>query len=134
MLSLVFLIGMLVACGKLSSEVRKDEKMILAKEISDDMWTIFIYSIWFFAIPPLAAALFPSTYSLWGTLAFVCFYIPTIVLSRRISAKVSKGYDFERKAGRNIDRITWLGYAGIGLVILNSAIINVFQLLSSRPE
>jgi hypothetical protein len=109
--------------------VRKYEKLILEKGVSEDSWTLFKYSLWLFVLPPLAAAFFPDTYSVLGAFIFACFYLPTIILSGKLSAKVSKGYDFERKAGRNIDRIRWLGYAGIGLVVFNWAIINIFQVL-----
>jgi hypothetical protein len=130
MISIVLFIGLGSGIVKLSSQVRKDKKLILEKGVSEDSWTLFTYSLWLFALPPLAAALFPGTYSVLGAVIFACFYLPTILLSRKLSAKVSKGYDFERKAGRNIERIKWLGYAGIGLVVFNWAIINVFQMLN----
>jgi hypothetical protein len=134
MIALVLMIGLITGVVKLFSQARKDEKLILEKGISEDLWTMFIYSLWLFALPPVAASFFPGSYSVLGAIFFTCCYLPTIILSRRISPSVSKGYDFERKVGRNIDKITWLGYAGIGLVILNWGMINAMQFFNNAPR
>ena len=131
MIALVLMIGMIVGVVNLRTQACKDEKLIREKGISDDLWTLFTYSIWLFLIPPIAASLSPYLYTIPGAIIFACFYLPTIILSKRIAVRVSTGYDFERKAGRNIERITWLGYAGIGLVIFNWGMINVFQLFNN---
>ncbi len=134
MLSLLFLVGLIVGVAKLSTQVRKDEKLILEKGVSEDLWMVFTYSIWLFMLPPLMALLFPQAYTVAGATVLACFYLPTIITSRMILPKVSKGYDFERKVGRNISQITWLGLAGIGLVLFNWIIINTIQLLNSKPR
>ncbi len=134
MLSLLFLVGLVVGVAKLSTQVRKDEKLILEKGVPEDLWMVFTYSIWLFTLPPLMALLFPQAYTIVGAIVLACFYLPTIITSRMILPKVSKGYDFERKVGRNISQITWLGLAGIGLVLFNWIIINTIQLLNSKPR
>jgi hypothetical protein len=134
MLSIAFLIGLIVGVVKLSSQTRRDEKIVLQKGVSEDLWMVFSYSIWLFVFPPLVAAFLPTAYSLLGAIILACFYLPTIITSRMISPRVSKGFDFERKVGRNIDRITLLGYAGIGVVVFNWAMINATQMLNAGRE
>ena len=134
MLSILFLVGLIVGVVRLSAQIRKDEKVALQKGVSEDLWMVLSYSVWLYIVPPIVALLFPWTYTLIGATVLACFYLPTIVASRMISPKLGTGFDYERKAGRNIDRVAWLGYAGIGLVVFHWAMMNAGPMLKAGME
>jgi hypothetical protein len=134
MLSIAFLIGLIVGVTKLSAQARKDEQIALQKGVSEDLWMMLTYSIWLFIIPPVMALILPWVYTFVGAVVLACFYLPSIIASKKISPKLGRGFDYERKAGRNIDRIAWLGYAGIGLVVFHWAMFSGLQMLKAGME
>jgi hypothetical protein len=50
-------------------------------------------------------------------LIFLACYIPGMVMGKKLSAKLSKGYDYERKAGKEYDKVALLGLLGMALVV-----------------
>ena len=45
-------------------------------------------------------------------------YAPSIYYGLKISKKLDKGYDYVRKLSKKVNQVVWIGYAGIGLVVI----------------
>lgn len=115
MFSIVLLAGIIY----LFKTSQKSKDVALKKGIEEDDLTFFAVFLWLYALPPVATFLFVEDYSIWLMLLFLTCYIPGIVMGRRLSAKLSKGYDYERKAGKEYDKAVWLGFLGIALLMFN---------------
>ena len=115
MLSIVLIAGIIYVF----TDTQKNKHVALDKGVDEDQLTLFAVLLWLYAFPPIASFLFVDAYNIWIALIFVCFYIPGIILARRLSVKLGTGYDFQRKLGREYDKAMWLGFLGIGLVLFN---------------
>lgn len=48
----------------------------------------------------------------------------------KVSKKLDRGYDYVRKLCKKVNQIVWIGYAGIGLVVLNWILIYTNTLMN----
>ena len=125
-------IAMIAAIIYLHRMTRKHRKIALDKGVEDDDLTYFTVFLWLYALPPIVTMLFVREYSILLLLIFVIIYIPGIVYSKMLSRALDKGFDYERKAGRDFDKAMWLGFAGIALALVNWTFVGVNSLLNAR--
>jgi hypothetical protein len=125
MLGIALLSAMIVGVVRVSNVLRSDKKVILEKGISEGLYDAFEITIWLILLPPLAAALLPISYSIIGAIFFVAMHIPAIVSGSKLASRMSTGFDFQRKVGKNVRVGVWLAYAGIGLVIFNFSLLQL---------
>ena len=111
---------------------QKTKEVALKKGIEDDDLFLFAVFLWLYALPPIATMLFVGKYNLVVALIFLTCYIPGMVMGKKVSAKLSKGYDYERKAGKEYDKVAWLGLLGIALVLFNWGASALFSFAESR--
>ena len=119
MIGLALSIGIIVGIAKIFIRLLADKRIILEKTGDEDLYTWYAASLWLLVLPPIAGLLFPSTYSTSGLVIFVMLHIPAIVAGKVLSGKMSTGFDYQRKAGKNIELGIWLALAGIGLAVFN---------------
>ena len=119
MIALILTIILFVGIIALFNTTQKVKDVALKKGIKDDDLFLFAVFLWLYALPPTATILFVQEYTLLVALIFVVFYIPGMIMAKRLSAKLSKGYDYERKAGREYDKGLWLGLFGIAIAIFH---------------
>ena len=115
MLLIVLFVGIIYLFGT----TRKSKEIALKKGIEDDELLLFWVFLWLYALPPIANILFVEEYNLLVALIFLICYIPGILMGKMLSARLSNGYDYERKAGREYDKAMWLGFVGIALVLFH---------------
>ena len=130
MLSVVLIAGVIYVF----TDTQKHKQVALNKGVDDDQLTLFTVLLWLYAFPPIASFLIVDAYNIWVTIIFVCFYIPGIILARRLSVKLGTGYDFQRKLGREYDKAMWLGFLGIGLVLFNWILRGFQSLIRNNPS
>jgi hypothetical protein len=122
-------IGFIVAIIYMFNSTQKNKKVALDKGVENDDLTIFAISLWIYALPPVIMFLFSDSISIILAIILILFYIPGIVMSRKLSVKLDTGFDFERKAGKQYDKVMWLGFAGIGFVLANFLFLSANALL-----
>jgi ABC-type antimicrobial peptide transport system permease subunit len=125
-------IGLVAAIVYLFNTTQKSRQVALNKGVEEDNLTLFAVFLWLYAFPPVVTFLFVQDYNILLALIFIAFYVPGIVSSRKLSVKLGKGYDYERKAGREFDKAMWLGLAGIGIVVLNWIFFSLHSLMQNR--
>lgn len=125
-------LGMIAAVIYLFTSTRKGRAVALSKGAEEDELTYFAVFLWLYIVPPIVSMLFALDFNILILLVMAAFYIPGIVASKKLAGKLNRGYDFERKAGREYDKAMWLGMAGIGLVMLNGLFAGARSLLSNR--
>jgi hypothetical protein len=134
MLGITFLVGMIVGCYKLNEAVTKHKKVVLDKGIPESKLKSLTIAMWCFIIPPICALLLSDTYTIAGAVIYAAIYLPGTIIAYQLSEKFGTGYDYERKAGKEFNKITWLGYAGMGLVVFNWLFINASSLMKTTAE
>jgi hypothetical protein len=125
-------IGLIGATVYLFTATQRTRNVALAKGVEEDDLTIFAVTLWLYVLPPIFNFFFAGLFNLYAALILMTFYVPGIVMSRKLSIKLSTGFDFERKAGREYDKALWLGIAGLGLVLLNLILFLVRNALPAR--
>jgi len=125
-------IGLIAAVIYLFTVTQKGKKVALDAGVGEDELTYFAVFLWLYALPPIVTFLFVEEYNILIAPVFIAFYIPGIIISRKLSVKLGKGYDYVRKLGREFDKAMWLGLAGIGLVVFNWIFLGVHSLLQGR--
>ncbi len=119
MFPIILTVVLIAGIITLFKTTQKTKQVAIKKGIEDDDLFLFAVFLWLYALPPIATILFVEDYSYLVALIFLACYIPGMVMGKKLSAKLSKGYDYERKAGKEYDKVTWLGLLGIALVIFN---------------
>ena len=125
-------IALVAAVIYLFTVIQKRKKIALDNWVEEDELTYFAVFLWLYAFPPIVTFLFVEEYNILIALIFIAFYIPGIVVSRKLSVKLDKGYDYVRKLGKEFDKAMWLGVAGIALVVFNLFYIGVHTLFQGR--
>jgi len=132
MIGLALSIGIIVGIVKIFTRLHADKRVILEKGVDEDLYALYGATIWLLALPQVAAIIFPMTYSAIGVLIFVLLHFPVIVSGKILSGKMSTGFDYQRKAGKNIELGIWLAVAGIGLTVFNFVAINAVTALKAH--
>jgi len=110
-------IGLVAAVVYLFNATRKTRQLALDKGVDEDDMLFFTVFLWLYIVP-LIVMLFVDNNDVLLVLILAGLYIPGIVMSRKLALKLATGYDYERKAGKDYDKAMWVGFAGIGLVVL----------------
>ncbi len=126
-------IALIAAVIYLFTATRRTRKVALDKGVEQDDLLFFTVFLWLYAVPPVVTVLFVKNYNPLLALLLAGLYVPGIVVSRKLALKLATGYDYERKAGKDYDKAMWLGYAGIGLVILGLVLSIPGTLQAAHP-
>jgi hypothetical protein len=110
-------IGLIAAVVYLFNATQKTRQLALDKGADDDDLFFFAVFLWLYVVPPVVM-LFMRCDDILLVVILAGLYVPGIFFSRKLALKLATGYDYERKAGKDYDKAMWLGYAGIGLVLL----------------
>ena len=119
MLTIAALIGFIVFAIKYTSDIKPNKQKITEKGVDEDLFDIYIIGLWIYFIPPLLALLFPLVYKIYTIPLLAMFYLPSIITGIKIKNRLNRGYDFIRQLGKKVDQTVWIGYAGIGVIVLN---------------
>ncbi len=119
MLSLIFLIALIVATAKYTSDIKPHKEQIIEKGVDEELFDIYLIGLWLYFVPPLLAFIFPLAYRIYTIPLLAAFYLPSIIIGIKISNQLDRGYDYVRKIGKKINQTVWIGYGGIALVFFN---------------
>ena len=116
-------IAFIIASVKYSLSLNKSKKLALENGVEEEDYDILRIGIWCYIIPPILSFLFPFLFQIYLLPVLMLPYAPSIYYGIKVSKKLDRGYDYVRKLGKQINQIIWIGYAGIGLVILDWILI-----------
>jgi hypothetical protein len=111
-------LGMIAAVVYLFVSTRQNRRIALSKGIDGGDLTYFSVFLWLYLLPSLVLMLFGSDFNTLSILFLTVFYVPGILQSRKLAGKLSRGSDAERRAGREYGKAMWLGFTGVGLILL----------------
>jgi hypothetical protein len=119
MLAIVFIIVSI----KYSLSLNESKKLAVENGVDEEDYDILRIGLWFYIIPPIIGFLFPIVFKIYLLPLLMLTYAPSIYYGLKISKKLDRGYDYVRKLGKKVNQIIWIGYAGIGLVVINWILI-----------
>ena len=114
MLAIVFI----VITIKYYVDLTNSEKLALENGVDEEDYSILKIGLWFYIIPPILGFLFPFVFKIYLLPLIMLTYAPSIYYGLKISKKLDKGYDYVRKLSKKVNQVVWIGYAGIGLVVI----------------
>ena len=118
LLSIIFIITFIVFAVKYTSDIKPKKKQIIEMGVDEELFDIYIVSLWFYFIPPLLALFLKFVIIPFYTYPLLAvFYLPSIIIGSKIYNKLSRGYDYIRQIGNKIDHTVWIGYGGITFII-----------------
>ncbi len=130
MLTLVLTVVLIAAVATVTRSIGKFKDIALKKGIEEDDISTFKITLWLYVLPPVFMLFFGGLVNPLVILVLIVFYLPGIFTARNLSRKLSRGADFERKAGVEYAKGIWLGMGGIGLVLIYWAFIGVQSVLT----
>jgi hypothetical protein len=130
MLTIVLTLALIGAVVTVTRSIGKTKDIALKKGIEEDDIATFKITLWLYVLPPIFMFFFADLVNPLVILVLIVFYLPGIFMARNLSKKLSRGADFERKAGIEYAKGIWVGLGGIGLIIVYWAFIGVQSVLT----
>ena len=115
---------------KYSLSLNECKKTAIENEVDEEDYDILRIGLWFYIIPPISGFLFPFVFKIYLLPLLMLTYAPSIYYGLKVSKKLDRGFDYVRKLGKKVNQIVWIGYAGIGLVVLNRVLIYTNDLMN----
>ena len=105
---------------KYSRSLNESKKIALENGVDGEDYDVMRIGVRFYIIPQILVACFFSFLCHYYLLPLLMLpYVPSIYYGLKISNKLERGYDYGRKLGNKINQIVWIGFAGIGLVVID---------------
>lgn len=123
-------IAFIIVSIKYSLSLNEFKKIAVENGVDEEDYDILRIGLWFYIIPPILGFLFPFVFKIYLLPLLMLTYAPSIYYGLKVSKKLDRGYDYARKLGKKINQIVWIGYAGIGLVVLNWILIYTNALMN----
>ena len=123
--AIVLTVALIVGIVEVTQSFDKAKEIALKKGVEADDISSLKIALWLYVLPPIFMLLFSNLANILVMLVLLVFYAPGMLMARNLSRKMSRGADFERKAGVEFAKGIWLGLGGIGLVFLYWALAAV---------
>ena len=115
---MIILIAVVAGIVKVFSKLWKDETIILEKGIPEIQYDMFILFVWLPVIAQIVANFVLITPPLFRLLVLSLLHAPTLWVGHLMARKLDTGFDYERRAGENIEFALWITYGSIGIIYI----------------
>ncbi len=124
-------IAFIVITIKYYIDLNNSKNIALENGVDEEDYDILRIGLWFYIIPPIIGFFFPLVFKIYFLPLLMLPYVPSIYYGYKISDKLDKGHDYIRKLGNKVNQIVWIGYAGIGLVVISWLLVYTNTLLNT---
>ncbi|MCW8805882.1 MAG: hypothetical protein OQK56_05430 [Ignavibacteriaceae bacterium] len=115
---MIILIAVVAGIVKVFSKLWKDETIILEKGVPELQYNLFVLFVWLPVIAQIVASFILINPPVVRVLILSLLHVPTLWVGHLMARKLNTGFDYERKAGGNIELSLWITYGSIGIIYI----------------
>lgn len=124
---MIILIAIVAGIIKVFAKLWKDETIILEAGVPELQYNLFVVFVWLPVLAQIVASFILINPPIVRVLMLSLLHVPTLWVGHLMAGKLDTGFDYQRKAGDNIELALWITYSSIGIIYIGYLWVFLFS-------